>query len=202
MAREAVRMKAWKIIGIIVLVLVVLGGIGYGAYALGKSHGTTTNNTTNNNDDNNNNSSSNNVQPKVVTEPTCNADELSMVLGEGNGTGAGTLSLTLVFSNNGTRECTLGGYPGVSLVNNNGNQIGSPADQTPNTEAKTVTLAVGASASATVTYPEEGNFDAGTCKDGATKLRVYPPNDFGYLSVASPITGWCPGLQVGPVIAE
>ena len=201
-------MKVAKIVGIVIAVLVVISAIGYAAYSYGHSKGTKTankNNTTNNTSSNSNNSSanSNNVQPKVVTDPTCNADELSLVLGQGNGAGAGTGSLSLVFTNTGSRECTLYGYPGVSLVNDNGNQIGSPADRATGATESTVTLKPSTSASALVTYTlEESNFDPGTCKDGATKIRVYPPNDYGYLSITSPITYWCPGFMVWPVAAQ
>ena len=200
----SLRMKALKVVGSIVLALVVAGGIGYAAFAYGKSQSSTASTNNSNNDSSNNqgNKASNNVTPKIVTDPTCNADELSIVLGEGNGAAAGSRSLSLVFSNNGDRECTLSGYPGVSLVNANGNQIGSPADRAASTNVKTVMLKSTQSTSALVTYPVEANFDAGTCTDGATKLRVYPPNDVGYISVVSPITGWCPGFQVGPVVAE
>lgn len=182
----------------IILGILLIGGIAFGAYWYGSTQ-TDSSETTNTNTSNEN---STNVQPKVVTEPTCNADELSLTLGEGDGGSAGSLSTSLVFTNIGTRECTLGGYPGVSLVNDNGNQIGSPAERITGEEAKTITLGAQASATALVVYPEESNFDAGTCSDGATKLRVYPPNDYGYLSIASPITAWCPGFQVGPVTAQ
>ena len=200
-----------KIVGIVVIVLIVLAGVGYGAYVFGASQNKSTANTANNskndtsnnnsNNSNNTNNNNSNVTPKVVTDPTCNADELSISLGDGEGAAAGSRSLGIIFTNTGTRECTLGGYPGVSLVNDNGNQIGSPAERMSSTDEKTITLQQNGSASALVTYPVEANFDAGTCKDGATKLRVYPPNDYGYISIASPITGWCPGLMVGPVTA-
>jgi hypothetical protein len=193
--------KALKVIGIIVLALIVLGGIGVGAYMFGKSQ-TDTTVVNNNTGDDSNNSDSNNVQPKKVTDVTCNADELSLTLGQGDGGAAGSNSLGLIFTNTGSRECSLSGYPGVSLVNANGNQVGSPAARTEGSTATTVKLAAGATATALVVYPVEGNFDPGTCQDGATKLRVYPPNDYGYLSIASPITGWCPGFQVGPVTAQ
>lgn len=205
-------MSTGKIVGLVIGALIILGGVGYGAYALGAAQHTSTanntannsadtNNTKNNTNNSNNNSSNTNVTPKVVTDPTCNADELSISLGDGEGAAAGSRSLSIIFTNTGTRECTLGGYPGVSLVNDNGNQIGSPAERMSSTDEKTITLQQNGSASALVTYPVEANFDAGTCKDGATKLRVYPPNDYGYISIASPVTGWCPGFQVGPVTA-
>ncbi|HMI09407.1 MAG TPA: DUF4232 domain-containing protein [Candidatus Saccharimonadales bacterium] len=138
--------------------------------------------------------------PKVATETTCNADELTLSLTNGDGGGAGTLNQVLVLTNSGKRTCTLVGFPGVSLVNDNGNQIGSPADRSKNYTEKTLTLKPAETAKATVVYSEQGNFEPGTCKTGATKLRVYPPNDTGYLSIASPmITAWCPGFETSPV---
>lgn len=137
---------------------------------------------------------------KTTTETTCNADELALALGEGSGA-AGTFYYPITFTNTSDRTCTLFGYPGVSLVNDNGNQIGQPAERAPADEA-TVTLAPGQVAQSNVGVPNSGNFPAGQCEDGATKLRVYPPNDTGYLSVASGnITSWCPGFSVSPVVA-
>ncbi len=140
---------------------------------------------------------------KTVTETTCNADELSLATGQNGGSGAGTLSYDLILTNIGKRTCTLGGYPGVSLVNNNGNQIGSPATRTTNVKEEELTLAPNTKAKAAVKILNSTNFPSGECKDGATKFRVYPPNDTGYLSVALPaaITAWCPGFEVSPVAA-
>jgi Protein of unknown function (DUF4232) len=138
--------------------------------------------------------------PKMATETTCNADELTLSLAQGDGGGAGTLNQLIVLTNTSKRTCILGGFPGVSLVNDNGNQIGSPATRAKNYTEKKLTLNPDNQAKATLSFQDQGNFDAGTCKTGATKLRVYPPNDTGYLSVASPmITAWCPGFEISPV---
>lgn len=139
--------------------------------------------------------------PKIVTETTCNADELKLTTEANNGGGAGTLNFNIVLTNIGTRTCNLFGYPGVSLVNDNGNQIGKPADRHKSAETK-VELAANKSARAVIYVPNESNFDDGTCKDGATKLRVYPPNDTGYLSVATTQASWCPGFATEAVAAN
>lgn len=140
--------------------------------------------------------------PKISTDPTCNADELSLKSATADGGGAGTVNFAIVLTNTGTRTCDLFGFPGVSLVNANGNQIGKPADRATNYQENKQALKPGASVKAIVSYANSGNFDAGTCKDGATKLRVYPPNDAGYLSVATTITTWCPGFVTSPVLAN
>jgi len=193
-------MKALKIIGLIILILAAIFGIGAGGYALANSHNSKTSNNTANSDNDSNSNSNSNTPSKSATATTCNADELDLETAPSDQAGAGTLALNIVLKNIGTRSCTLAGYPGVSLVNNNGNQIGSPADRTTNATENTYTLAMGDTVTSTVFYPEESNFDAGVCTDGATKLRVYPPNDTGYISIAeTEITAWCPGFKTSPV---
>lgn len=149
--------------------------------------------------DSNGSSSQTTTPEKTTTDATCNADELSLTMGEGSGA-AGTVFYPLIFTNTGDRTCNLYGYPGVSLVDNNGNMIGEPAERTPSTEA-TITLEPGGKTQANMGVPNSSNFPEGQCKDGATKIRVYPPNDTGYLSIASgaDITSWCPGFSISPV---
>jgi hypothetical protein len=137
---------------------------------------------------------------KVVTETTCNADELSLS-SKVSDAAAGTLAYDIVLTNTSKRTCILGGFPGVSLVNDNGNRIGSPADRATNYEEKKLTLAPGQKVKAIASLSAPSNFPAGACKDGATKLRVYPPNDTGYLSVATDIKSWCPGFVISPVLS-
>lgn len=137
---------------------------------------------------------------KVATDTTCNADELSMTLQPGGeGESAGSRHYSIMLENIGVRTCELGGYPGVSLVNENGNQIGDPAERVANAEEPVVSLGQGVGAQATLTVANSDNFPDGECKDGATKLRVYPPNDTGYLSVGTDIAAWCPGFTITPV---
>lgn len=138
---------------------------------------------------------------KIVTEPTCNADELSLEAAQGSDSGAGTLAYDLTLTNTGDRTCTLGGFPGVSLVNANGNMVGQPADRATNYAEKKLSLTPGMKVKATLSAENSSNFDAGQCKSGATKLRMYPPNDTGYLSVASPLDTWCPKMMISPVLA-
>ncbi|HEX6461908.1 MAG TPA: DUF4232 domain-containing protein [Candidatus Saccharimonadales bacterium] len=139
---------------------------------------------------------------KTVTEASCNADELSLSVSQNSGSGAGTLSYDLILTNISKRSCALWGYPGVSLVNNNGNQIGSPAERDLDAEEKKLTLAPNSKVKSAIKLANSSNFEAGECKEGATKFRVYPPNDTGYLSVALPpaVTAWCPGFEVTPVV--
>jgi len=140
---------------------------------------------------------------KTVTETTCNADELSLALASADAA-AGTYSYNLTFTNIGTRSCTLLGFPGVSLVNDNGNMIGSPAERTENSQEITMTLEPQGKVKAVLYAANSDNFSEGQCTPGATKVRVYPPNDTGYLSVPTveTLTNWCPGFEVSPVMGE
>lgn len=204
--------KAGKVIGLILLILVLMAAAAAGVYmwkqnelaaqkkdydsklaaAEVKKETTPTADT--------NRPTHEQTPPKTETSTTCNADELTLTLENGDGGGAGTTNQMVVLTNSGKRTCTLFGFPGVSLVNDNGNQIGKPADRAKNYTEKTVTLAPTKQAKATLSFEDPSNFDAGECKTGATKLRVYPPNDTGYLSVTSTmVAAWCPGFDISPV---
>jgi hypothetical protein len=138
---------------------------------------------------------------KKKTDTTCNADELTLsVATSATGSGAGTIAYDLILKNTGRRTCILGGFPGVSLVNDNGNQIGSPAERATNYTEKTLSLTPNKMVKAVLSTSNPVNFSDGQCKTDATKVRVYPPNDTGYLSVASPVSAWCPGFMISPVL--
>lgn len=138
---------------------------------------------------------------KVATDTTCNADELTLAIEDaGDQSGAGTLAYNLVLTNASQRTCTLFGFPGASLVNDNGNQIGSPAERGTNYVEDRLILQPGTKVRSVLSIANSSNFPDGQCKTGATKVRVYPPNDTGYLSVATSINSWCPGFTVSPVL--
>lgn len=211
--------KTWKIISIITLILLVLVTAAsawvymwqqdtlskqqkdYDAkLAAAEAKKSDTSGSTDSNSTNNSRPAHELTPPKTETSTTCNADELTLTLASGDGGGAGTTNQMIVLTNSGKRTCTLAGFPGVSLVNDNGNQVGSPAERAKNYTEKTITLAPTKQAKATLSFEDPGNFNAGECKTGATKLRVYPPNDTGYLSIASTmVTAWCPGFDISPV---
>jgi hypothetical protein len=204
-------MKAKKIIIITLVVIVILAIGGLGGYFLGQNH---KNQEVDKAKQATQNAMAKDIAkakedtkkaapltpPKTMTETTCNADELSLASSVSDAA-AGTVSYDITFTNTGKRACTLGGFPGVSLVNDNGNQIGSPAQRATNYIEKKLTLTPNQKVKAVVSVANDGNFDPGVCKEGATKLRVYPPSDTGYLSVATDIDAWCPGFEISPVLA-
>jgi hypothetical protein len=138
---------------------------------------------------------------KTATDTTCNADELSLTEANSSDSGAGTLAYAIVLTNTGQRTCTMNGFPGVSLVDINGNQVGSPATRASNYTQAKQTLSPGMKVKAVISTENSSNVADGTCKTGATKIRVYPPNDTGYISTATVIDSWCPNFETSPVVA-
>src|ERR1700743_575743 len=73
-----------------------------------------------------------------ASAPSCATANLHITLGSG-GAGAGTDFTVLDFTNSGTSTCTLFGFPGVSLTNSAGAQIGAAATRNPSKAATLIT---------------------------------------------------------------
>lgn len=130
--------------------------------------------------------------PTGTTAPhpdRCLIGELQVTLGEPSGA-AGSQEIPLVFTNTGTRDCTLHGYPGVSYVAApDGPQVGAAAARDGGAETP-VTVAPGARATAAVRATVVQNYPADTCGPAPVAgFRVYPPNDTGSVFVPYPSTG-------------
>lgn len=116
-------------------------------------------------------------QARSAGASRCSASGLVVWLNtQGNGA-AGSSYYQLQLTNLSGRTCSLSGFPGVSAVGLSGAQLGSSAErEVPSGKAKTVRLANGASAVATLRIVEAGNFPKSTCRQTtAAGLRVYPP---------------------------
>jgi Domain of unknown function (DUF4232) len=99
---------------------------------------------------------------------------------------AGSTYVTLKFTNHSGHACTLTGYPGVSALDLRGRVLGSPASRDPSTK-RTVHLANGATASATLRIAFAGNFPPSACRRrAAAGLRVYPPDQTAAKTVPIP----------------
>lgn len=122
---------------------------------------------------------------------------------QGNGT-AGSIYYQLQLTNLSGRTCTLGGYPGVSAVSLQGRQLGRAASRESGAKARTVTLANGATAEATLRIVAAGNFPRSACKQTtAAGLRVYPPSQTTAKTVPYPFEACSRSgptvLIVGPI---
>jgi hypothetical protein len=114
----------------------------------------------------------------------CSRSNLRISLGNG-GAGAGTDFTVIDFTNSGGAPCTLYGFPGVSLTNSSGAQIGAAATRNPSKAATLVTLAPGAKASAELGVANAENYPAAACKPTTSaQMKVFPPNQTQAIEVA------------------
>jgi hypothetical protein len=103
---------------------------------------------------------------------------------------AGALHYQLVFKHISSATCTIYGFPGVSFLDSDGNQIGPPAQERTACSRQLVTLAAGANGYATLDITDPG---IPPCAGPGTvaHIRVYPPGSYAPASVAP-----TPGMQV------
>jgi len=119
----------------------------------------------------------------------CSSANLRISLSSG-GAGAGTDFTIVDFTNGGVAPCTVYGYPGVSLANSSGAQIGAAATRNPSKPSALVTLAPGAKANATLGVANAENYPAADCKPtSSSQLRVFPPNQTKAIEVPFSTTG-------------
>jgi hypothetical protein len=114
------------------------------------------------------------VAPHVAN---CATSQLKVWIGLPNGVAMGTYYFELELSNTGTTTCRLYGYPGVSALDGNGAQLGSPAGWDPSVTPATVVLTPGATSHVLLMVADVHNYPAGVCQPAAANaLRIYPPN--------------------------
>jgi hypothetical protein len=119
----------------------------------------------------------------------CSSSNLHITLGNG-GAAAGTDFTVLDFTNVGASPCTLYGFPGVSMTNSAGAQIGAAATRNPSQASAVITLTPGAKANATLGVGNAENYPATACKPTATaRLKVFPPNQTQAIEVPFSTTG-------------
>jgi hypothetical protein len=110
--------------------------------------------------------------------PRCTANDLGVwvALDQGNGA-AGTIYYPLEFTNLSDHTCYLYGYPGVSALNADGNQLGSSAGWGSLAGARIVNVAPGATAHTILAYHDVAVAPGPGCGQvkSATVLRVYAP---------------------------
>jgi len=111
--------------------------------------------------------------------------------------GAGQRFTPLVLTNTSATACTLRGFPGVSLVDTTGTQIGSAASREGG-EGASVRIAPGATVSATLHTNSAGT--SGSCTPASNRLRVYPPDNTVPLEFAAAYTA-CGMFSVTTLVA-
>ncbi len=113
--------------------------------------------------------------------PACTAADLGawVAMTQGNGA-AGSIYYPLQFTNLSRHTCAMRGFPGVSAIDRNGHQLGSPARWSPGVAAHTVVLAPGATAHTILRYSDATVTTAPGCHPvfSTFELRVYPPGQY------------------------
>ena len=95
------------------------------------------------------------VRVSSAAVPACTATDLGawVAVDQGNGA-AGSIYYPLQFTNLGRHACAMRGFPGVSAIDRNGHQLGSPASWGRATPVRTVVLASGATAHTILRYSD------------------------------------------------
>jgi Protein of unknown function (DUF4232) len=132
---------------------------------------------------------------KDASTPMCASSQLTASLGGGDA-GAGNLYRYLVFTNHSSTACHLTGFPGLSMIDASGKQIGRPATRQPMTYAAVV-LKPGGSASDTIhTINHQG-----TCLPESSQLKAYPPGNTVSLTFPGKVTNCDDQFVVTPLTA-
>jgi hypothetical protein len=117
-----------------------------------------------------------------ATVPACTAGDLGawVAIDQGNGA-AGSIYYPLQFTNLSRHACAMRGFPGVSAIDRNGHQLGSPASWDHVIPVRTVVLAPGATAHTVLRYSDATVTTAPGCHPvfSTFELRVYPPGQYG-----------------------
>jgi hypothetical protein len=113
--------------------------------------------------------------------PSCTAADLGawVAITQGNGA-AGSIYYPLQFTNLSRHACAMRGFPGVSAIDRNGHQLGSPASWATGVAVHTVVLAPGATAHTILRYSDVEVTTAPGCHPvfSTFELRVYPPGQY------------------------
>ena len=126
--------------------------------------------------------SSGTASTAAASVPKCTASDLGVWIAVSQGSGAaGTIYYPLEFTNVSGHTCSLFGFPGVSVLDRNGNQLGSPANWIRTTAPRTVILTPGATAHTQLAYHDAVVTTEPGCDPvySAFLLRIYPPDQYG-----------------------
>jgi hypothetical protein len=143
----------------------------------------------------------------IAAVPACTAGDLGawVAVDQGNGA-AGSVYFPLQFTNLSRHVCAMRGFPGVSAIDRNGHQLGSPASWDHAIPVRTVVLAPGATAHTILRYSDATVTTAPGCHPvfSPFELRVYPPGQYGATHAAFDLEACSHAgpiyLSVGPIL--
>jgi len=130
--------------------------------------------------------------PSASGTPRCHTADLSpsvAVVAGSQGAGSELMNLTLI--NTSGHTCTIFGYPGMKLEDQNGNGQATTVTRNRSMPPKTVTLADNGAASTTIRFgfdiPGPGEPATGPCEPASYSLMITPPDETTQLT--APISG-------------
>jgi hypothetical protein len=130
--------------------------------------------------------------------PRCHTAQLRGELGRGTA-GAGSIFPVLVLRNVGATTCGVFGYPGVSLLDARGRQIGHPAVWVPGVR-RLIVVRPGGAVSAAMRLLNPG-VAMGNCLPRSTTMRVYPPDERAALLIPGQLQQCMGVFEVKPLVA-
>lgn len=132
--------------------------------------------------------SSSSSTPAAAAVAPCKAHNLVGTIEQVQGA-AGSTIIDVSLRNDGP-SCTVAGFPGVSLIDVDGSQIGAAADREPaSATPQSLTLATGDAASFSVRSTNALAFDPKECNTiDSTALKVYPPADTEWVTLPLTVT--------------
>lgn len=142
----------------------------------------------------------------ITISNVCSSQNMSLSIGKTYQEG-GTTYIHAVLENDSSTPCNLGGYPSVSLLGAQGNQLGEGiAKRNDSYGISTVVLDAGDQAYVLLSLPAAYNFSDGVCSDVSTTLRMYLPEDSVDKIASTPLLvsleqQACPGFSVSPILA-
>lgn len=148
--------------------------------------------------------------PSATGAPRCHTADLSPSVAVVAGSqGAGSELMNLTLTNTSGHACTIFGYPGMKLEDQNGNGQATTVTRNRSMTPKTVTLADNGSASTTIHFgfdvPGPGEPTTGPCEPASYSLMITPPDETTQLTApigGGPVTVCEKGtLDVLPFIA-
>jgi len=123
---------------------------------------------------------SDSARTTATAVPACTAGNLGAWVAVTQGTGAaGSIFYPLMFTNLSRHACAMRGFPGVSAIDRNGHQLGSPAGWDHVIPARTVVLAPGATAHTILRWSDVEVTTAPGCHpvSSTSELRIFPPGE-------------------------
>jgi cytoskeletal protein RodZ len=184
------RQQGFSIVeGLLILVIVgILGFTGWYVYHSQKNASNSYSNSVAG-------SSQTGTASKVSAKPA-NGCSLALSVGQKDGA-AGTFHEDLVFTNKGSSNCTLDGYPTVTLLDSSGNKIGQAAGHDTAVSSAPVTVKPNESAYAGLSLPDPGV--AGNCNSTVSaQIQAVVPALSATLKTTDTSDYYCPNFLVRP----